>query len=381
MFERFKEWYYNRHEYAKRWKEEKGGKIIGTFCTYVPEEIIYAAGALPVRVLGSHEPQDVSERYIFSMFCPFCRDVLAQGLKGRYSYLDGITIAQSCLHLRQAYTSWQNHVPVDFDYYIYMPMKVQTPHAVPYYASEISKYKDSLEQWMGKSITDSDIEEAIEIVNENRKLLHKLYEFRKMNPPLLTGTESMFVSVTSQFIDKREHSEELKKLLEKLPDRKPPVDEEKKRLMIIGSENDDIELLDMIESLNAVIVTDDHCTGTRYFYNTVEDHKDGLLHAISQRYIKRPPCPNKDWEVRTRFPHILKLYEDFGAEGVILLQQKFCDPHELDIPPLTAFLKERDIPVLFLELDVTVPKGQFRIRVEAFLEMMSQADLFDEDLF
>ncbi len=94
MFSQFETWYRDRHEYAKDWKERTGGKVFGCFCSYVPEEILVAANILPVRVLGSHEPQDVTEQHLFGMFCPFCKDVLAQGLKGRYDYLEGITLPQ-----------------------------------------------------------------------------------------------------------------------------------------------------------------------------------------------------------------------------------------------------------------------------------------------
>ena len=80
LFNQFSDWYKNRHDYALEWKERTGGKVMGYFCTYVPEEILYAADILPVRILGSHEPQDVTEPHIFAMFCPFCRDCLAQGL-------------------------------------------------------------------------------------------------------------------------------------------------------------------------------------------------------------------------------------------------------------------------------------------------------------
>jgi benzoyl-CoA reductase subunit C len=78
MFDKFAEIHKGRHDYARAWKERTGGKVMGTFCTYVPEEILYAAGVLPVRILGSHEPQDVTEPHIFGMYCPFCRDCLAQ---------------------------------------------------------------------------------------------------------------------------------------------------------------------------------------------------------------------------------------------------------------------------------------------------------------
>jgi len=80
-------------------------------CTYVPEEIRLAAGMLPVRVLAAHQAQNVAESHIFSMFCPFSRDSLAQGLLGRYDYCEGVTLTQSCLHYRQTFASWREHVP------------------------------------------------------------------------------------------------------------------------------------------------------------------------------------------------------------------------------------------------------------------------------
>ena len=131
----------------------------------------------------------------------------------------------------------------------------------------------------------------------------------------------------------------------------------------------------MVESLGATIVVDDHCTGSRYFWNEVQT--DGNpLEALANRYISRPPCPSKDWPERTRFPFIDSLVKDFKVDGAILIQQKFCDPHELDIPPLKEHFEKLKIPALFLEFDVTVPLGQFRIRLEAFLEILKGEDLF-----
>ncbi|MBA7707705.1 hypothetical protein ES703_116583 [subsurface metagenome] len=98
--------------------------------------------------------------------------------------------------------------------------------------------------------------------------------------------------------------------------------------------------------------------------------------AIANRYIDRPPCPQKDWPERQRFTYILKLIEDFRVQGVILMQNKFCDPSEADIPPLTVFLREHNIPSYFLEFDVTVAIGAFATRVEAFLETLRGEDLF-----
>jgi benzoyl-CoA reductase subunit C len=373
-FDQFKKWYENRHEYAKKWKERTGGKVIGTFCTYVPEEILYAADILPVRILGSHEPQDVSEPHIFAMFCPFCRDCLAQGLKGRYDYLDGITIAQSCLHIRQAYTSWDLHIPVDFKYYLPHPMHVQSPRAVPYLTEELKLFKKAVEEWTGKQITEEDLKRGIKIMNTNRHLLQQVYELRKKPNPPLTGLEAMLMVVSSQMVDKREHNKALEELLEKLPSRS--LDEPGERLMIIGSEDDDTEFIAMVEDLGSRIVIDEHCTGTRYFYEEVNTNGD-VLTSIAERYVKRIPCPSKDWPKRTRVEHIVKLAKEYNIQGAIVMQMKFCDPHELDTPAIKEALEnDVGVPIIFLEFDVTVPIGQFKTRVEAFLEIIREEDLF-----
>jgi benzoyl-CoA reductase subunit C len=374
MIEQFKEWERKRHDYAKKWKEDNGGKVLGYFCTYVPEEILYAAGVLPVRILGSHEPQDVTEPHIFSMFCPFCRDCLAQGLKNRYNYLDGLMIAQSCLHIRQAYTSWIKHRPVEFEKFLCMPHKVQSKHSYAFLTEEYRVFKREVEEWTGNTIKDSDLDRAIKIYNENRRLMRSLYELRKRRNPPITGEEVMEVVLAMQMTDKAEHTKELKKLLERLKDYTPER-EVGSRLMILGSEDDDTVFMNMVEKCGATFVIDDHCTGSRYFWNEVIPKSDPLA-AIAARYIDRIPCPSKDWEERRRIPHILKLCKEWNVDGAIIMQQKFCDPHELDFVAIKKALEEAGIPTLFLEFDVTVPVGQLKIRVEAFLEMIGEEDLF-----
>ncbi len=370
----FRNWRIHRAEYAKQWKQRTGRKIVGYFCTYAPEELMYAAGILPVRILGSHEVQDVTEPHIFAMFCPFCRDCLAQGLKGRFDYLDGIMIAQSCLHIRQAFTSWQKHVPVDYSYYLPMPHHVQSPHATPFLTKELEVFRASLEQWLGRKIEDQAIADAIDVYNRNRQLLWRVYEARQGPNPPLTGEEAMEMVLSSQMTDKAEHNAALESLLARLPQRKTdrPTGI---RLMILGSEDDDIGFINMVESCGATFVVDDHCTGTRYFWNNVEPNGN-LLTSIAARYVQRIPCPTKDWPMRSRVPHALALAKKYGVQGAIIMQQKFCDPHELDIPALTRALNQAGVKTLFLEFDVTVPVGQFKVRVEAFLEMLRGDELF-----
>jgi benzoyl-CoA reductase subunit C len=376
MISVFRDWKDNRHEYAKKWKEKTGGKVMGYFCTYVPEEILYAANILPVRILGSHEPQDVTEPHIFGMFCPFCRDCLAQGLKGRYDYLDGVMISQSCLHIRQAYTSWIKHIPQSFSYYLPMPNNVQSKHAIPYLTAEFNQFKNSVENWTGMEINDDALKQGIDIMNENRTLMHKLYSFRKNDSPPLSGGEVMEIAMSQQMTDKREHTAALKNLIHTLETNTTTSTNKGTRLMILGSEDDDVPFIRMVESVGGTVVIDDHCVGTRYFWNNVSNGDEGIMQSIARRYCERPACPSKDWVERTRIPHILSLAKEYDVKGAIVIQQKFCDPHELDIPAITKALKEVGINTLFLEFDVTVPLGQFKIRVEAFLEILQEEDLF-----
>ena len=337
IFQKFRDCIDNRHEYAKRWKSDANYKVVGYFCTYVPEEILIAADMLPVRILGSHEPPTVTEPYIFAMFCHLCRDCLAQGLKGRFDYLDGIVEGQSCLHLRQAFNAWRLHIPINYAYYIHVPHGVQTRHAAPYLAHELKKFKHSLEDWVGRKITNSDLDRGIRIMNKNRELMRKVYEYRKLDDPKITGLEAMEMVLSSQMADKEEHSKLLEELLLELPgremNRNPGV-----RLMIIGSEDDDRVFMQNVENLGATFVIDEHCTGSRYIWDRVGPLEDRVL-AIAERYVHRIPCPSKDWPEFTRAKHVVNLAQEYKAQGALIIQNKFCDPHGIEIPPLRDALK------------------------------------------
>ena len=369
--DQYAKWVDKRHDYAREWKKRTGGKVVGCLCTYVPEEILYAADILPVRIFGGHEASSVVEPHILGMFCPFCRDTLAQGLEGKYDYLDGLVLAQSCLHMRQTFWSWRKHVPIDFTYYLPMPHCTQAVYQNEYLRGEYKLFKEAVEKWTGKAITGDDLDRGIDIMNTNRRLCKQVYEYRKPGKPALTGLEAMELVLSSQMVDKTEHNPVTQDWLAELP-RRELEREVGTRLMIVGSEDDDREFVKMVEtglSFPATFVVEDHCSGARYFWNEVVPEEDRLM-AIARRYMDRPACPSKDWPNRTRFDYIFEMAKDWNVEAAILMQQKFCDPHELDMPSLNQAFKDHDIPTYFLEFDVTVPAGQFKVRLEAFMETL-----------
>lgn len=367
MFEEFRELVNNRHDYAREWKKRKGGRALGYFCCYAPEEVAYAAGILPVRIVSSHMPQDLSEPHIYTMYCPFSKDCLGEGLKGTYHYLDGVFMGQSCLHIRQCFSSWRLHIP-GYSRYIWVPVRVQDPQARSVLTGELEDFKTSLEKWLGQAISEDGLRQAIEVYDTNRRLLRTIFELRRQDPPPLTGEEAACLVEASMFADKAEVNVKLERLLHQLPRRRDgPAP--KPRLMVAGGENHDLELLKVVEGTGANIVIDDLCFGTRYFWNPTPEY-DNPLEAIAARYLEKPSCPTKELMARRRPSHILGLIQDWNVQGVLQIQQKFCDPHEFDIPVLAEVFKQNDIPSYFLELDTTLAQGQIRTRTQAFLEML-----------
>jgi len=356
-----------RHEYARGWKEKRHRPVVGYLCTWVPEELIFAAGGLPVRVLGSHEPQDVVEPHIFSQFCPYSRDCLAQGLLGRYSYLDGIVYAHGCYHIRQTFDSWQRHIPTPLAYFFFMPTNVQRRGAKDQVVRELEAFKEALEKHTGREMTQEALYRAVEVYDTNRRLMRQVYELRKADIPPISGSEALTMVVASQLMDKEEHNRLLASLLEELPQRQRRP-QGKLRLMVVGSELDDPALYQLLEDMGGEVVIDDNCAGTRYFWNEAGTDSS-VLGAIASRYLDKPPCPVYDYaEKRRRHPHVLTLARDYRVQAVLLVQLKFCDSHEYDMPSLEAMFRQEHIPTLKLECDITIPVGQFRTRIEAFFE-------------
>lgn len=353
----------NRHEYAQDWQRRTGGKVVGYLCAYVPEEVLYAADVLPVRMLGEHQLQDLTDPHIFGMFCAYCRDVLGQGLLGKYHYLNGITLAHVCAHISQTYDSWRRHIPTELGHLLWMPSQVQSEGALPFFLGQVESFQQSVEQWLGRPVSEAALQQAIAVYNQNRQLLRTLYEYRKEQRPRLSGRSAMEVVIASTVMDKTEHSRLLDQLLAE-----PGHPQDGVRLMVVGSENSDIELVGLMESLGAVVVIEDNCLGNRYFWNDTLPDGDPRA-AIARRYLDKLPCPLLDSANRRRGEYLLELAREYRAEGVVFLRQKFCDPHGWEQPVLQSLFEGAGLPCLSLELDFTVPAGQYRTRIEAFLEL------------
>ena len=334
----------------------------------MPEELVYAAGALPVRLLSRHEPDDVTDRQMYAN-CPCSRDLLNQFVKGRYDYVDGLINAEGCQWMLNAFQTTLNNKPHLLNHYIFVPDYVDGHGSKLVMHSELKVFKKVLEDWAGRAITDADLDHAIDVYNTNRRLMRQVYELRRADNPIISGSEAMEMVLASQVMDKEEHNQMVKEALEKVQDN-PPRTYPGVRLMLTGSETSDSSLERMVESLGANIVIDELCTGSCYFWNEVIPQKDRLL-AISIRYLNRPHCALKDNNWRRRPSHIYNLYEDYNAQGVIIAKQIYCHPHGTDNPHMWTILRERNYPFHYMERDNFADK-ESRTRVEAFINMIKE---------
>ena len=359
----------NRHEVAKEWKAKTEGKVFGYLSHDIPEELIYAAGVLPVRILGSHEPEVITDPYMWNMMHRvFERDCLAQGLQGRYSYLDGIISIARDPHISQCYYSWIQHIPIPYNYEFQTAAVLGGRRVVDYLRGEIEDFKQSLEAWTGKPISDKSIDHAIELYDQTRRLVKQISEFRKDDVPKITGAEFMEIALAGMLTDKAEYNHLLEQLVKEIPKRKVP-DGQGVRIMLVGGTNDHIDLIRAIETMGVQIVVDDHSTSGRYYVTEVIPEAD-RLHALAVRMVNKPRSPLADLPERTRPAYLLNLAREYKVQGSIFMIQRGDDAEEFDYPANRKPLEDNNIPTLVLELDFTNPVEQFRTRVEAFLETL-----------
>lgn len=355
-----------RHEIAKRWKSQNK-RVVGWTCTYTPEEVIHAANTLPVRVLGSLESTKLADAYLPRNVCSFSRSCFDLALRGEYDYLDGFVVSNACDNRGKIYDLWKYHVKIPYIYFINTP-HTNTDKAHSFFYDEVVRFKESLENTFGNEISNEPLKNAIKVYNENRILLKKAYDLRIKDPPLISGVEALEIALSSMVTPKEEHNKLLNQLLSEVSER---ADAPKGgvRLLVSGSVMDNTELLKLVEAAGGIVVADDLCTGTRYFWDMVE-LDSSPLRAIAKRYLDKIPCPFT-YQHEGRFKHVMEMVKKFNVEGVIIFVLKFCDTHLFDAPLIMKELKASGLPVLYLEWEHSMSGiAQLKTRIEAFIEMV-----------
>jgi len=351
--------------------KRQGKKVFGWLCTYVPEEIIHAAGILPIRITGYSQETELEDgnAYLYISNCSFSRSCLQLGLRDGYDFLDGVVGGSTCDGARRLFDLWRKYIGTPFHHVLTVPRKY-TQEAHDLYYSQVMQFKQHLQEFLGVEITDDKLRQSIDLYNESRSLLKSLYDFRKLDNPPITGAETMELLDASFRMPKDLFNEHLRQLLDELA---VPGNTHKgrARLMIAGSVMANPAFVKSIEDQGGLVVTDELCTSTRYWSDPVVlNESEAPLRAISRRYLNNFPCARM-FPSDERFNRILDLARDFRVDGVISQIIRYCVPYAHDIPLLTKRLKAEGIPILALDVEYgTSGSGQIQTRVQAFLEML-----------
>ena len=369
--------YQDRGQRAKELKAE-GKRIIGYLCSFTPVEIIAAADLVPYRIMGNmKQPITHADAYLETIACPFTRSCLDTALKGSYDFLDGFVVPHACDNVVKLYDLWAHNIEHTYAHFVNVPHTLSSA-SFEFFETELNTFKRSLERFSGRKITTEGLNRSIQLHNEQRALVRKLYQLRKQDPPLLSGTEmtEVIVAVTSTPVT--EAKELLKGVIKEVKERGNGCQKKPARLMVCGTGNDDITFIEMVEESGANVVIDDLCFGTKPYWYEVEV-SDNPLASIARSYLEKINCPrtyrqspgSHQEDLENRFGYLYEFAKDFKVNGVILYILRYCDTHAFDAPDVKEYLQGKGLPVLEIEGDYSTPSiTRLKTRVQAFLEMI-----------
>jgi benzoyl-CoA reductase/2-hydroxyglutaryl-CoA dehydratase subunit BcrC/BadD/HgdB len=360
--------------HVEEWKE-RGGKVIGFTCSYMPEEILFAgqgsARVLPYRMSAQGcEQTDDADVFLHKFCCGYAKCLLQLGLAGDYGFLDGIVWTSCCEQLRRTFEYWRDEVRFPFARMFAVPHAMEGENRMAWFRTETVDLLAAVDEHVGRRTTPDDLRDAIRIYNEHRKLVMQLYELRALDRPKLTGSEAMRVLLSGFALPKDVHNARLHALLAELRAR-PGLDRSGARIMLCGSYLDDTYLIDLIEEAGAVVVTDSLCTGRRYVEELVDETIDPI-EALARRYFRRVSCPRMIGDHPRRLDFTRRLAREAKVDGIVFQRLPFCDNHAVENLMEANALAAEGIPTLQLEREYLAgDKGRLKTRVQAFMEKIA----------
>ncbi len=356
------------NRFVTDWKG-RGKKVLGYVCSYLPEEILYAADILPYRLTGRGvKDTSQADSYLTRVNCSFSRCCLELAFSGKYDFLDGAVFTNGCDHIRRTFDNWQSHQKtLPFMHILPVPHLLSSDGLI-WFKEEVVKLKEEVERRFNVKITSDKLAEAVATYNETRRLLRKLYDLRTSDAPPFSGAEVITILSAGVAIPKTEFNRLLKNLLQEAETREP-IPKGRVRLMVAGSMMDDPEFLENVEDLGAVVVTDALCIGARSFWDLTEEKGDPF-DAVINRYYNHVPCPRMAAQYKKRLAFIKDQAKRARVDGVILEYIKFCDLHGTDNALLKMDLEKAGIASIEIERQYgpLADAGRIRTRVQAFLE-------------
>ncbi len=365
-----------RLESVLKWKED-GGKVVGYTCSFMPVEILHAAGILPVRLRGLNAgSMELADAYYGPFVCSFPKALLQLAGKGIYDFLDGTIISNGCDTLRRLEDCWR-HLGKDIEgslpawfHYFDVPHKPDD-HAYDWYVNQVKKLINAVEETFDVKITDEKLKEAIKKQNSIRKLLWELETLRRKAPIKVSGKEAYAAIIAGTVLPQDLYEENLAVLINEIHQRDTGLEEGKKKLFLGGSICDDFELVSLIEESEALVVGENVCFGVRHD-NDLVNETEPPVNALTEKYLSASVCPRMMGWYKERAGMIVEKIKKTDAQGVIMQNIRFCDLHGSENGLLERDLEKQNIPALRIEREhgPLTETGRLRMRVDAFIEQL-----------
>ena len=344
-------------------------RAIGYLCSYVPEEMIHAAGFIPVRLRGTTAPLRQVDAHLQSFTCALCRSTLDQMLLGDLGFLSGTVFAHTCDAMQAQADLWRMNTAASyFVDTVMQPANLDTPAARAYLVAELSRFRGRLASFAGRPILDEDLRSSIALYDETRRLVRALQDVRDW-----LGSRAFYdILDAAQAMPRELFNPLLGELLaaqEEDSVHGPSRGGNGPRLFLVGAVLDEPRLLNLIEEVGARVVGDDLCSGSRHFYEQVGADGDPVAN-LADYYLRRPPCPTKFHPSHDPSAYLLEEATKVGAEGIVFALEKFCEPHAFDYGLIRPALDDAGVPHLLLEMEQTPSLEALRTRLQAFVEML-----------
>ncbi len=308
---------------VRRWREA-GGRVVGHFQVYFPEEIAHAAGMLPFKVRGAPiDPGQAASRF-GSYLCSIMKTSLQLALSRRVE-LDLFVTHPICDAARNLAAVWGRNFPYPCQI-LYLPQNANSAHAADYLRGEYERLQRTIETAAGRKVTAPDVRRSIEVFNRNRALLRELYAIKRETPWRVSAHEAYALVAVGGLVPREEHNALLERALPELRER-PTRSEDRVRVVFEGGFCEQPPI-DLIRALGRAcyVVDDDLLIGLRWIVEDVPLDGDPLA-RLAEAYLERSSYSPVQHDLRKPKEEMLKKrVAASGAQAVVLASAKMCEP-------------------------------------------------------